>query len=56
MKETVNATATAWKFLLVEDETLIRMMLIDMIEELGHHVVAEAGNLDEALPARWMPR
>jgi CheY-like chemotaxis protein len=34
--------------LLVEDEALIRMMLIEMVEELGHKVVAEAGNVDEA--------
>jgi hypothetical protein len=31
--------------LLVEDETLIRMMIAGMIEELGHAVVAEAGNI-----------
>ena len=35
---------------------LIRMMLFDMIEELEHHVVREAGNLDEAHPARGMRR
>ena len=52
----VNSTATAREFLLVEDETLIRMMLFDMIEELEHHVVREAGNLDEAHPARGMRR
>jgi DNA-binding response OmpR family regulator len=33
---------------LVEDEVLIRMMLADMIEELGHRVVAEAGNIQDA--------
>jgi CheY-like chemotaxis protein len=33
--------------LLVEDEALIRMMLVDMIEELGHRVVAEAGSVVE---------
>jgi CheY-like chemotaxis protein len=32
---------------LVEDEALIRMMLADMIEELGHRVVAEAGNVED---------
>jgi len=32
----------------VEDEALIRMMLIDMIEELGHRVIAEAGNVRDA--------
>lgn len=35
--------------LLVEDETLIRMMIAGMIEELGHTVVAEAGNISDAL-------
>jgi len=34
---------------LVEDEVLIRMMLTDMVEELGHRVVAEAGNVQDAL-------
>ncbi|WP_284273511.1 response regulator [Bradyrhizobium iriomotense] len=33
---------------LVEDEALIRMMLVEMVEELGHEVIAEAGNVDEA--------
>jgi CheY-like chemotaxis protein len=33
---------------LVEDEAFIRMMIADMIEELGHRVVAEAGNLSDA--------
>lgn len=36
-------------FLVVEDEALIRMMLVDMIEELGHVVVAEAGSLEDAV-------
>jgi CheY-like chemotaxis protein len=34
---------------LVEDETLIRMMVAEMIEELGHTVAAEAGNLKQAV-------
>ncbi|WP_027578373.1 response regulator [Bradyrhizobium sp. Ai1a-2] len=33
--------------LIVEDEALIRMMLVEMIEGLGHRVVAEAGNVDQ---------
>jgi DNA-binding response OmpR family regulator len=34
--------------LLVEDEALIRLMLVDMLEEdLGHRVVAEAGSVLE---------
>jgi CheY-like chemotaxis protein len=34
---------------LVEDEAMIRMMVADMLEELGYHVVAEAGEIDEAI-------
>jgi CheY-like chemotaxis protein len=36
--------------LLVEDEVLIRMMISDMLADLGHRVVAEAGSIDAALP------
>ena len=36
-------------FLLVEDEALIRMMLFNMLEELGHAVVADAGRIEDAL-------
>ena len=35
---------------LVEDEALIRLMLVEMIEELGHEIVAEAGSIEAALP------
>jgi CheY-like chemotaxis protein len=34
---------------LVEDEVIIRMMVADMLEELGHAVAAEAGQLNQAL-------
>jgi DNA-binding response OmpR family regulator len=34
---------------LVEDEVMIRMMVADMLEELGYHVVAEAGEINEAI-------
>jgi len=33
---------------LVEDEVLIRMMLIEMVEKLGHRVTAVAGSVDVA--------
>jgi DNA-binding response OmpR family regulator len=33
--------------LLVEDEAFIRMMLVDMVQDIGHQVVAEAGSVDE---------
>jgi CheY-like chemotaxis protein len=35
---------------LVEDEALIRMMVVEMLEELGHRVVAEAGSIKTAEP------
>jgi CheY-like chemotaxis protein len=35
---------------LVEDEASIRMMMVQMVEELGHRVVAEASSVREALP------
>jgi CheY-like chemotaxis protein len=35
--------------LLVEDEPLIRMLLAEMVKELGHTVVAEAGTSEQAL-------
>jgi CheY-like chemotaxis protein len=34
---------------LVEDEALIRMMVAEMAEELGHQIVAEAGSISVAL-------
>ena len=33
---------------LVEDEVMIRMMVADMLEELGYSVAAEAGDIEEA--------
>nr|WP_276576271.1 response regulator [Bradyrhizobium zhengyangense] len=35
--------------MLVEDEALIRMMVAEMVEELGHRVTAEAGTLEAAI-------
>jgi CheY-like chemotaxis protein len=35
---------------LVEDEALIRMMIVEMLGELGHRVVAEAGSIKTAEP------
>ena len=34
---------------LVEDEVMIRMMVADMLEELGYKIAAEAGEINEAL-------
>ena len=35
---------------LVEDEALIRMMIVEMLEELGHRVIEEAGSIHQAEP------
>ena len=34
---------------LVEDEAMIRMMVAEMLQELGYLVVAEAGEIEEAI-------
>ena len=34
---------------LVEDEVMIRMMVADMLDELGYTIAAEAGEIGEAL-------
>ncbi|MFG3757236.1 response regulator, partial [Klebsiella pneumoniae] len=34
---------------LVEDETMIRMLVADMLSDLGYIVAAEAGDLDQAI-------
>src|ERR1700722_9977816 len=39
---------TTIRVLLVEDEIMIRMMVADMVEELGHVVAAEAGDAGRA--------
>jgi CheY-like chemotaxis protein len=41
----------AKRILVVEDELMIRMLLEDMLGELGYTVAAEAGRIDEALEA-----
>jgi CheY-like chemotaxis protein len=47
---TMTATRPAGgSVFLVEDEVMIRMMVADMLEELGFSVAAEAGEINEAL-------
>jgi CheY-like chemotaxis protein len=41
----------AKRILVVEDELMIRMLLEDMLGELGYTVAAEAARMDEALEA-----
>ena len=39
------------KLLVVEDDEMIRMLLADMLCEIGYTVAAEAASVDEALEA-----
>jgi len=34
----------------VEDEALLRMMIVDMLEQLGHRVPSAASRIEEAIP------
>ena len=45
----MTGTSRPASVFLVEDEALIRMMVVEMLEELGHSVAAEAGGIDEAM-------
>ena len=48
---TNGATANGKRILVVEDEMMIRMLLQDMLDQLGYTIAAEVGRLDEALDA-----
>ena len=41
----------AKRILVVEDELMIRMLLEDMLGDLGYAIAAEAGRIEEALEA-----
>lgn len=43
------ARSSAGSVFLVEDEAMIRMMVVDMLEELGFSVAAETGEINEAI-------
>jgi DNA-binding response OmpR family regulator len=43
-----DATTLPARILLVEDEYLIRMLLEDMVADLGHDVIAAVGTIAEA--------
>ena len=47
----VQPPSPAKRILVVEDELMIRMLLEDMLGELGYTVAAEAGRIEEALQA-----
>ena len=45
----ISTTPPGGSVFLVEDEVMIRMMVADMLEELGYSVAAEAGEINEAV-------
>ena len=47
--DNIPLTASKLSVLLVEDEALIRMMIAEMLKDLGYHVVAETSSIDDAL-------
>jgi CheY-like chemotaxis protein len=47
----VQSATPAKRILVVEDELMIRMLLEDMLGELGYTVAAEAARIEEALEA-----
>ncbi len=49
MSSVTKAGAIPRSIFLVEDEVMIRMMVSDMLEELGYRIAAEAGDIDEAV-------
>jgi CheY-like chemotaxis protein len=42
-------SSTGKRILVVEDELMIRMLLQDMLVDLGHTLAGEAGRIDDAL-------
>ncbi len=42
-------TPSQFSVLIVEDEVMIRMMVADMLEELGYTIAGEAGDINEAI-------
>jgi CheY-like chemotaxis protein len=46
-----DAPTATLRILVVEDELMIRMLLEDMLGELGHTIAAAAARIDEALDA-----
>ena len=51
-KDSITMTTTrppGGSVFLVEDEVMIRMMVADMLEELGYSIAAESGEISDAL-------
>jgi CheY-like chemotaxis protein len=46
---TEGNSARGKRVLVIEDELMIRMLLQDMLDDLGHTLAGEAGRIDEAL-------
>lgn len=49
MPDSVETGSSRPAVLLVEDEVMIRMMVADMLGELGYTIAGEAGDIDDAV-------
>jgi CheY-like chemotaxis protein len=47
-KQKTDAPASNLQILVVEDKSMVAMMIEDMLIDLGHHVVATSGGMDDA--------
>jgi CheY-like chemotaxis protein len=46
---TKSSDADSYHVFVVEDEALIRMMIVEMLEALGHRISGEAGQITQAV-------
>jgi CheY-like chemotaxis protein len=51
MPQDLPTTAPGRRFMLVEDEAMIAMLVEDMLEDMGHDLVTVATRLDQAMEA-----
>jgi len=49
LRSSGNNSGAGKRILVVEDDVMIRILLQDMLTDLGHTLAAEAGHIDEAL-------
>lgn len=45
----LSAPSDRFRVFIVEDETIIRLVLSDMLQDLGYDIAAECGRVDEAM-------
>ena len=46
---TKSSSGESYRIFVVEDETLLQMMVLEMLEELGHRVIGQASRIEQAI-------